>query len=82
MTKVDELFEKARLLPISERELLATRILESLQDGDGGDLVLDADDEAELHRRLELIRTGQAKGHDLASVMDGLRAILRKRSVA
>jgi len=80
MSTVDELLEQAKQLPASDRELLAARLLESINEG--GPIALDANDEAELHRRLELIRTGQAKGHDLQSVMDGLRTILHKRSVA
>jgi putative addiction module component (TIGR02574 family) len=67
-------------LPTNDRELLVARLLESI--AQGGPILLDADDEAELHRRLELICAGQAKGHDLQSMMEGLRTILHKRSVA
>ena len=77
-----ELFEQAKLLPARERELLATLLLQSLDAESDAGVSLDAEDEAELQRRLELVRTGQAKGHDLETVMDGLRAILRKKSVA
>jgi putative addiction module component (TIGR02574 family) len=82
MSKVNELLEKARALPASERELLATILLESVQIENDGPIVLDPEDEAELARRLEMIRTGQAKGHDLEAVMESIRATLHKKSVA
>jgi putative addiction module component (TIGR02574 family) len=81
MSQINELFEKAQVLPPSERELLATLLLESVRAEDDGPIVLDAEDEAELERRIEMIRTGKAKGHDLESVMESLRATLHKQSV-
>ena len=82
MTKVEEIFERARLLPDLEREYLAMMILKSLNAEAESSIFLDPEDEAELDRRLEMIRMGQVQGHDLPSVMDGIRAKLRKRHVA
>jgi len=82
MTEVEEIFEKARLLPDIEREYLAMMILKSLNAEAESSIFLDPEDEAELDRRLEMIRTGQVHGHDLPSVMDSIRAKLRKRHVA
>ena len=55
MTKVDEIFEKARLLPDSDREYLALMILKSLRNEPESLVHLDPEDEAELDRRLELL---------------------------
>jgi putative addiction module component (TIGR02574 family) len=82
MSKVDELLEKAMSLPASDRALLASILLESLKIAKDGPIILDPDDQAELERRLEMIRTGQFKGHDPESVMESIRATLRKKSVA
>lgn len=82
MTKVSELFDKAQHLQARERELLAMLLLESVKLGKDEPVVLDPDDEAELERRLEMIRSGQAKFHDLESVMDSLRATLSKQPMA
>jgi len=82
MTKVEEIFEKAKLLPDIEREYRAIMILKSLPNEAESSIFLDPDDEAELDRRLEMIRMGQVQGHDLASVMESVRATLRKQHVA
>jgi putative addiction module component (TIGR02574 family) len=79
MSVLNELYDKAQFLPPNEREQLALMLLDSLPDEEGAAVVLDPDYEAELERRLESIRTGQAKGHDLPSVMQSLRTTLAKR---
>jgi putative addiction module component (TIGR02574 family) len=78
MSMLTELFGKAQVLPPTEREQLAMMLLETLPDEDNVPIVLDPEDEAELERRLEAIRTGQAKGHSLESVMESIKATLRK----
>jgi putative addiction module component (TIGR02574 family) len=74
---VAELFDKAQILPSTDREKLALMLLESLPEEENGPIEIDEEYEAELHRRLEMIRTGQAKGHTVESVMDSIRATLR-----
>ena len=77
---IAELFDKAQVLPAVEREQLALMLLDSLPQDDESPIVLDPEYEAELERRLEDIRAGRAKGHDLATVMDSLRATMRKHA--
>jgi hypothetical protein len=55
MTKVDEIFEKARLLPDIDREFLALKILKSLRIEPESTLHLSPEDEAELDRRLDML---------------------------
>jgi putative addiction module component (TIGR02574 family) len=74
---VAELFDKAQVLPSADREKLAMMLLETLPEDEGGPIEIDEEYEAELERRLELIRTGQAKGHSVEDVMESIRATLR-----
>ena len=78
MSTVMELFGQAQTLPVAEREQLAMLLLETLPAEDGSAIDLDPEDEAELERRLDSIKSGQAKGHDLESVMESIRATLQK----
>jgi putative addiction module component (TIGR02574 family) len=79
---VAELFDKAQVLPSAEREQLAMMLLDTLPADDGDPIVIDEEYEAELHRRLERIRTGQSKGHTVEEVMSQLRETLRKHSAS
>jgi len=79
MSTLAELFGQAQVLPPTEREQLAMMLLETLPGDESVPIVLGDEDEAELERRLEMIRTGQAKGHSLESVMESIRATLRER---
>jgi putative addiction module component (TIGR02574 family) len=78
MITVMELFGQAQTLPVAEREQLALMILEALPAENGVAIDLDPEDEAELERRLDSIKQGQAKGHNLESVMESIRTTLRK----
>ena len=77
---VAELFDKAQVLPSAQREQLAMMLLETLPADENAPVEIDEEYEAELERRLEMIRTGQAKGHSLESVMETIRATLRGQS--
>ena len=54
-----------------------TKLLETIPEDEEAPIEIDEEYEAELHRRIELIRTGQAKGHSLEEVMDSIRATLQ-----
>jgi putative addiction module component (TIGR02574 family) len=79
---VAELFDKAQVLPSADREKLAMMLLETLPEDADGPIVIDEEYEAELHDRLERIRTGQSKGHTVEEVMTQLRETLRKHSAS
>jgi putative addiction module component (TIGR02574 family) len=77
---ITELFDKAQVLPTSDREQLALMLLETLPADDEGPVVVDEEYEAEIHRRLERIRSGDSKGHSLEDVMKQLRETLHRNS--
>jgi putative addiction module component (TIGR02574 family) len=79
---VAELFDKAQVLTFADREKLAILLLESVPEDHDAPIEIDEEYEAELHRRIELIRTGQSKGHTLEEVMTQLRETLRKHSAS
>jgi putative addiction module component (TIGR02574 family) len=79
---VAELFDKAQVLPSSEREKLAMMLLETVSEDEDSPIEIDEGYEQELHRRIELIRTGQSKGHTVEEVMAQLRETLRKHSAS
>jgi putative addiction module component (TIGR02574 family) len=71
MNTADQIFSQALSLPTAERKALAIQLLDSLPVEDSS-VELDADYEAEIHRRLEEIDSGNAKMHSLEEVMQGL----------
>lgn len=77
---VAELFDKAQGLPLAEREQLTMMLLDTLPEDEDAPIEIDEEYEAELERRLEMIRTGQAKGHSVEAVMDSIRATLNGHS--
>jgi len=77
---VAELFEKAQALPLAEREQLTMMLLDTLPEEHDGPIEIDEEYQLEIERRLERIRTGQSKGHNIEEVMTQLKETLRHHS--
>lgn len=69
---VEDLRKEALGLPVSERASLAHELILSLDDRDS--FALDAKTEAEIGRRVKMVRDGKAKGRPTAAVFRDIEA--------
>jgi putative addiction module component (TIGR02574 family) len=72
MTKIEKVLSEVMTLSASERASLAHELILSLDDASNYDLT--AAQEAEIRRRLSLVREGAASGRPAAEVFADIRA--------